>query len=172
MLAACLLFCGLLAVAPAERDGSHDFDWDIGTWKVHQQRLLHPLTGSKTWVHYDGTDAVQKVWDGANTGKVESNGPAGHLEIYTLRLYDPSAHRWSIYFTNPARGNLGVPVVGGFSGGRGTFYDREPYNGKMILVRFRVYDITRTSCRFDQAFSADGGTTWETNFIVTETLLF
>ena len=166
----CLL-CGLLAVAPATRDGSRDFDWDIGTWKVHQQRLVHPLTGSTTWVQYDGTDAVQRIWDGANTGKVESDGPAGHLEIYTLRLYNPNSHLWSVYFTNPASGNLGVPVVGGFSAGRGEFYDQESYNGKAILVRFRVYDITPRSCRFDQAFSADGGNTWEVNFIATETLM-
>ena len=160
----------LLAFA-AERDGAHDFDWDIGSWKIHQRRLLHPLTGSTTWVEYDGTDAVQKIWDGANMGKVESDGPAGHLEVYTLRLYNPESHQWNIYFTNSASGTLSLPVVGEFKDGRGEFYDQEPYNGKDILVRFRVYDITRDSCRFDQAFSADGGKTWEMNFIVTETLV-
>lgn len=153
-----------------DRDGVHDFDWDIGTWKAHQKRRLHPLTGSTTWVEYSGTDTVQKIWDGANWGKVESDGPAGHLEIYTLRVYDPNSHEWNIYFTNPAKGPLGVPVVGEFKDGRGEFYDREPYNGKMILVRFRVYDITSNSCHFDQAFSPDEGKTWETNFIVEETL--
>lgn len=168
---ASLLICGLVAAAPADRDGSRDFDWDIGTWKAQQQRLLHPLTGSTTWVRYEGTDVVQRIWDGANTGKVEADGPAGHLEVYTLRLYNPDSHQWSIYFTNPASGNLGVPVVGGFSDGRGEFYDQEPYNGKQILVRFRVYDITKSACRFDQSFSADGGKTWEINFIATEMLV-
>ncbi len=38
-------------------------------------------------------------------------------------------------------------------------------------MRFSVMDITATTCRFEQAFSADGGKTWETNFIVTETLV-
>ncbi|HYK53577.1 MAG TPA: hypothetical protein VEV38_08635 [Candidatus Eremiobacteraceae bacterium] len=153
------------------RDGAHDFDWDIGTWKTHQKRLLHPLTGSTTWVDYSGTDIVQRVWGGANTGKIEADGSAGHLEIYTLRLYDPDAHQWNIYFASSAGGSLSKPVVGVFKNGSGEFYDQEPYQGREIFVRFRVYDITATRCRFDQSFSADGGKTWEPNFIVDETLV-
>jgi len=117
-----------------ERDGRHDFDWDIGTWKTHQRRLLHPLTGSTTWVEYDGTDVVRKIWDGANEGKVEAAGPAGHLEIFTLRLYDPQAHQWSIYFTNSATGTLSPAAVGEFKNGRGEFYDQETFNGRTILI--------------------------------------
>ncbi len=155
----------------AVRDGRHDFDWDIGTWKTRQKRLLHPLTGSATWVEYQGTDVVRKIWDGANEGLVEAQGAKGRLEIYTLRVYNPDAHQWNIYFTNPATGVLGPPSVGEFKNGRGEFYDQEMYNGRAILVRFAVFDITPDSCRFEQAFSADGGKTWEPNFIVTETLM-
>lgn len=156
-------------LASAERDGQHDFDWDIGTWKTHQRRLLHPLTGSTTWVEYNGTDVVRKVWEGANSGVVEADGPSGHLEIFTLRLYNPQAHQWSISFTNPSTGTMSIPSVGEFKDGRGEFYDQETFNGRTILLRFSVSDITSTSCRFEQAFSDDGGRTWETNFIVTET---
>ncbi len=151
------------------RDGSHDFDWDIGAWKTHQRRLLHPLTGSTEWVDYDGTDTVQKIWDGANSGIIEADGPAGHLEIFTVRLYNPQSGQWSITFATKANGALSTPVVGSFSNGRGEFYDQEPFKGRMILVRFAVSEITRTSCLFEQAFSADGGKSWETNFIVRET---
>jgi hypothetical protein len=154
-----------------ERDGQHDFDWDIGTWKTHQRRLLHPLSGSNTWVEYNGTDVVRKIWDGANQGLVEADGAAGHLEIFTLRLYDPKAHQWNIYFTNPTSGSMSLPVVGEFKNGRGEFFDQETYNGRTILVRFAVSDITPNSCHFEQAFSADGGRTWEPNFIVSETLV-
>ena len=156
-------------LASAERDGQHDFDWDIGTWKTHQRRLLHPLTGSTTWVEYNGTDVVRKIWEGANSGVVEADGPSGHLEIFTLRLYNPQAHQWSISFTNPATGTMSIPSVGEFKDGRGEFYDQETFNGRAILLRFSVSDITSTSCHFEQAFSDDGGRTWETNFIVTET---
>jgi hypothetical protein len=157
--------------AAKERDGQHDWDWDIGTWKTHQKRLLRPLTGSTTWVEYNGTDVVRKVWDGATTGIVEADGPAGHLEIFTLRLYDPQAHQWGVSFANSRTGTLSQPAIGEFKNGRGDFYDQEPINGRMILLRFSVFDITPTSCRFEQAFSDDGGTTWEVNFIVTETLM-
>jgi hypothetical protein len=153
-----------------KRDGRHDFDWGMGTWKTHQRRLLHPLTGSTTWVEYHGTDVVRKVWDGANLGVVEADGQTGHLEIFTLRLYNPDAHQWSIYFTNSTTGTLSPPAVGEFKNGRGDFYDQETFNGRTILLRFSVSDITPNSCHFEQAFSADGGQTWEVNFIVTEIL--
>jgi hypothetical protein len=156
----------------SEPDGQHDFDWDIGTWKVHMRRLLHPLTGSTSWVDYSGTDVVRKVWDGrANLGEVENDGPAGHLELLTLRLYNPQTHRWSINIANSTSGTLSPPAIGGFKDGRGEFYDQEPFNGRTILVRFSVSDITANSCRFDQAFSADGGKNWELNLIVNETLV-
>ena len=128
-----------------------------------------PLTGSTTWVEYNGTDVVRKIWEGANSGVVEADGPSGHLEIFTLRLYNPQAHQWSISFTNPSTGTMSIPSVGEFKDGRGEFYDQETFNGRTILLRFNVSDITSTSCRFEQAFSDNGGRTWETNFIVTET---
>lgn len=158
------------ATKEAARDGQHDFDWDIGAWNIHVRRLQRPLTGSTTWVEYDGTDVVRKLWDGANEGVVEWNGPAGHLQIFTLRLYNADAHQWNIYFVNSAGGTMSLPVVGEFENGRGEFYDQEPYNGRTILVRFAVSDITPNSCRFEQAFSGDGGKNWETNLVVTETL--
>lgn len=153
------------------RDGRHDFDWDIGTWNTHQRRLLHPLTGSTTWVEYHGTDAVRRIWDGANVAHIQADGPAGHLELFALRLYNPETREWSIYFSNSGSGTLSSPVIGEFRNGRADFIDQEPYNGKTILVRFSVSEITTDSCHFEQAFSADGGKTWETNFIVAETLV-
>ncbi len=168
-LSGCLL--GALAANAAElRDGQHDFDWDIGGWKVHVKRLLHPLTGSTTWVEYDGTDVVRKVWDGrANLGEVELDGPTGHLEFLTLRLYNPEAHQWSMNISSSAAGMLSPPAIGGFEGGHGRFQDEETYNGKSILVRYDVSVISPTACLFEQAFSADGGRTWELNLIVNET---
>jgi hypothetical protein len=159
---------------PAQRDGQHDFDWDIGAWKAHMRRLLHPLTGSTTWVEYDGTDVVQKVWDGrANLGEVELDGPAGHLELLTLRLYNPQTHQWSINIASSAAGTMSPPAVGEFKNGHGEFFDTEPSgpNGRTILVRLGISDITSNSASFDQAFSADGGKTWEVNLMVTEILV-
>lgn len=154
--------------AAGPRDGSHDFDWDIGAWRTHQRRLLHPLTGSHQWVDYHGTDVVRKLWTGADTGMIEADGPAGRLEIFTIRLYDPQSHQWSILFTNPATGKMSPALTGGFKHGRAAFYDQERYEGREIYVRFTISDLTADSCRFEQAFSDDGGRRWEVNFIVTE----
>jgi hypothetical protein len=156
--------------APQQRDGSHDFDWDIGSWNMHVRRLLHPLTGSTTWVEYTGKDIVRKVWNGrANLGEVELDGAAGHLELLSLRLYDPQAHQWSMNITSSAAGVLSPPAVGQFDNDHATFVDQEAVNGRVILVRFNVAVFSTDSCRFEQAFSADGGRTWETNLIVDET---
>jgi hypothetical protein len=80
--------------ALAERDGQHDFDFEIGTWKTHLWRLQHPLSGSNTWVEYEGTSVVRKVWNGrANLVELEVDGPAGHIEGLNLRLYNPQSHQ-------------------------------------------------------------------------------
>jgi hypothetical protein len=148
------------------RDGQHDFDFEIGTWKTHLKRLLHPLTGSKTWVEYDGTTVVRKVWDGrANLVELVADGPAGHFQGLNLRLYNPEAHQWSLNFANVAGGTLTQPTIGEFKNGRGEFYDQEPINGRAVLVRFVISQVSPDSCHFEQAFSADGGKTWEINWI-------
>lgn len=152
------------------RDGQHDFDFEIGTWKTHVSRLVHPLTGSTTWVEYEGTTVVRKVWNGrANLLELVADGPAGHFEGLSLRLYNPESHQWSLNFASINGGTMSIPTIGGFKNGRGEFFDQEPFNGRAILVRFVISDITPNSCHFEQAFSEDGGKTWEVNWIATDT---
>jgi len=156
--------------APAERDGQHDFDFQIGTWKTHLSRRLHPLTGSATWIEYEGTTVVRKVWNGrANLVELEADGPGGHFEGLNLRLYNPQSHQWSLNFANSNGGTMSQPTIGEFKNGRGEFFDQETLNGRAIFVRFVISDITPNSCRFEQAFSDDGGKTWEVNWIATDT---
>jgi hypothetical protein len=155
---------------PAQRDGQHDFDFGIGTWKTHVSRLLHPLTGSTTWVDYEGTSVVRRVWNGrANLVELEADGPGGHFEGLNLRLYNPQSHQWSLNFSNGNGGTLSQPTIGEFKDGRGEFFDQETLNGRAIYVRFVISDIIPDSCRFEQAFSDDGGKTWEVNWIATDT---
>ncbi len=158
--------------APALRDGQHDFDFESGTWRTHIARLVHPLTGSNTWVEYDGTSVVRKVWNGrANLLELEVTGPSGHIEALSLRVYNPTAHQWSLNFSNSRVGTLGVPTVGEFRNGRGEFYDQETIGDRTVWVRFLITDITPDSCHFEQAFSVDGGRSWEVNWIATDTRL-
>lgn len=154
------------------RDGQHDFDFEIGTWRTHLKRLLHPLSGSKTWVEYDGTTTVKKIWDGrANLVELEADGPQGHIEALSLRLYNPASQQWSLNFANRAGGTLGVPTVGEFKDGRGEFVDQETLGARAILVRFVITQITPRSCHFEQSFSDDGGKTWELNWVADDSLV-
>jgi hypothetical protein len=156
--------------ASAQRDGQHDFDFEIGTWKTDLRRLLNPLTGSTTWVEYNGTTVVRKVWQGrANLVELVADGPAGHFEGLSLRLYNPQSRQWSLNFANVNSGVMTQPTTGEFKNGRGEFFSQETFNGRAILVRFVISDITPNSCRFEQAFSDDGGKTWEVNWIATDT---
>jgi hypothetical protein len=153
-----------------ERDGQHDFDFEMGEWKTHLRRLQHPLSGSTSWVEYEGTSVVRKVWNGrANLVELKVDGPAGHIEGLSLRLYNPESRQWSLNFANISGGTVGQPTIGEFKNGRGEFFDQEPFNGRTILVRNVFSDITPTSCRFEQAFSDDGGKTWEVNWIAMDT---
>ncbi len=159
-----------LEQATASRDGQHDFDFEIGKWKTHLRRRLRPLTGSNDWVEYDGTSVVRKVLNGkANLVELVVDGPAGHIEGVSLRLYNPQTRQWSLNFANANDGTLTTPSIGEFKNGRGEFFNKDELNGRSILVRFVISDITPTSCHFEQSFSADGGKTWEVNWIASDT---
>jgi len=147
------------------RDGQADFDFVIGSWTVHNRRLRHPLTGFDSWNEFEATSVARKIWGGlANMDEYEGDSPSGRIRGMTLRLYDPKAHQWRLYWSNAANGRLDTPMVGEFKDGRGEFYDQETWEGRSIYVRFIWSGITPTSCHWEQAFSADGGRTWETNW--------
>lgn len=149
-------------------DGQHDFDWIFGTWKATLRRLVHPLTGSTTWIEFEGTQVSKKVWGGkAILDEFTVNSPATNTNIegVTLRLYNPQTGEWRIYWANAKRGIMDPPVIGRFTNGRGEFYGQDELDGRTILVRYIWSDITPTSAHFEQSFSADGGKTWEPNWI-------
>ena len=166
-----IVFLALSSFAEtAERSGEHDFDFEIGTWSTHVRRRLRPLTGSTTWVEMRGTTVVRKVWNGrANLVELVAETPNGRFEGLSLRLYNPSSKQWSLNYAGSSDGLLSPPTIGEFKNGRGEFYAQETLNGRAILVRFVISDITPDSCRFEQAFSDDGGKTWEVNWIAVDT---
>ncbi|HEX4067554.1 MAG TPA: hypothetical protein VHZ09_16160 [Acidobacteriaceae bacterium] len=145
------------------------FDFDLGTWKMHSRRMMHPLTGAKDWAEMTGVTRDSKVWGGrANLAIVEFDAPS-HLQLLALRLYNPQSHQWSTNFATSGVGVLnapvGHPVIGDFKDGQGEFYDQEPYNGRTILIRFRIGPVSADTAHSDQAFSDDGGKTWEINWV-------
>jgi hypothetical protein len=163
----------LLPAAPCHadttpaRDGQHDFDFNLGTWKIHVERLIHPLTGSKTWVTLEGRKVVQPIWNGrAQMEQVEADGPNAHIENMGLMLYNPNSRQWSVSFVNSSDGVLASALFGEFKDGRGEFFAPDTYNGRAIMVRIVWSDITPTTHHPEQSFSEDGGRTWEPNLEV------
>lgn len=154
----------------ARRDGQHDFDSHIGTWKTHLKRLVHPLSEADQWTEYEGVTTVRKVWEGrANLVELSAKGPAGHFEGLSLRLYNPQSRQWSLNFASSRSGTLAQPTIGGFIDGRGEFYNQEDFEGRAVLVRFVITPLDADTLRFEQAFSEDGGRTWEVNWVATDT---
>jgi hypothetical protein len=153
----------------ATHAGQRDFDWETGTWRTHVRRLAKPLSGSKEWIEYAGTSVVREVLDGrANLVELRVEGPAGRIHGTSLRLYNPQTRQWSLNYASMANGMLSRPVYGGFRDGRGEFYGIEDMDGRAVLVRFVISDVSKDSARFEQAFSVDAGRTWETNWIAVD----
>jgi hypothetical protein len=153
--------------ASVDHDGRHDFDSLVGTWKAHTKRRVHPFAGSDTWIELDGTEIVQKIWDGAMLEKTEfegdsTKGPVG-LMLYT---YNPQSHQWYVYFASRKDGKIGLPNVGEFSNGRGEFFAQDTLNGKWMLDRYVWSKIASNSPHFEESRSSDGGQTWELDLVV------
>jgi hypothetical protein len=162
---------GLAQNPPVVRDGQRDFDFELDSWKIHLKRRLKPLTGSTSWVEFDGTSVTRKLWDGkAQIEEFETDGTAGHIEGLTLRLYNQETRQWGLYWANSKQGSLGGPPnVGEFKSGRGEFFAQDTFNGRVILIRYVWSEMTENSAHFEQSFSDDGGKTWEVNWITDQT---
>src|SRR5580658_4253367 len=158
------------ALDPALRNGQHDLDFNIGAWTAHIKVLRAPATGPATWVEFNGTAVVRKVWDGrAQLEEVEADGSTGHFEALVLLLYDPESHQWSKSFANSSDGQLSQRMIGEFSNGHGEFLDQESFHGRIALMRADWSDITASSSHFQESFSRDEGKTWQPYFIATFT---
>jgi hypothetical protein len=164
-----------LTSPPAATDGRRDFDFLVGSWRLRNRRLvdlLDPECGE--WVQFQATSRTQPILGGL--GNLErfsapSVPPSGQpLEAITLRMFDPAAGRWRIWWASTSRpGHLDPPVEGRFSHGYGRFYGQDALGGRPVRVRLIWKDVTQTSARFEQAFSYDRGRRWQTNWVITLT---
>jgi hypothetical protein len=145
---------------------ANDFDFFHGRWAVHHRRLKDRLAGCTEWEIFGGTTAVQPLLGGA--GNVDDNVielPAGAYRAATFRAFDPATKQWAIWWLDGRHPHaVDVPMIGRFENGIGTFFADETFRGQPIKVRFLWSGITPTSARWEQAFSPDGGKTWETNW--------
>lgn len=154
---------------PSESGSPDDFDFFIGDWDVSHRRLKSRLTGCTEWEDFAGRSVAQKILGGA--GNIDDNLlylPSGPYRAATIRAFDAQQGTWSIWWLDSRNpGAIDVPVVGRFEGGVGTFLANEVIGGQPVVVRFIWTKSDQDQPRWEQAFSPDGGQTWETNWIMT-----
>ena len=151
--------------SPSEaRDGQHDFDFNIGVWHTHINRVIDPFTSGSGTVELDGTVTVRKVWDGkAELEEIEADGPKGHWQGLTLFLYNPRAHQWSQSFANSRVGILSANI-GEYRDGRVVLIGQDVVDDRTILVKAVWSDIQAQSHQYEESYSKDGGVTWVRSF--------
>ncbi len=155
--------------SPANSSGASDFNFFPGNWQVAHRRLKQRLAGSTDWEEFGGTCNVQTLLGGL--GNVDDNLidlTGAPYRAVTLRSFNPATQQWTIWWLDGrVPGRLDAPMVGSFTDGVGTFYGDDTLNGKPIKLRFLWTMAAPDVPRWEQAFSADGGGTWETNWVMT-----
>lgn len=159
---------GDLDIKPSKNSSSADFDFYISKWKVHNRKLRSRLNNCTEWAEFESTDICHHILTGlGNIGQYNATFDEKPFEGMTLRLFNPQTKLWSIYWADNNAAVLDVPQVGSFDGDIGTFYAKDTYEGKEIIVQFR-WDKTNPDIPvWSQAFSADNGKTWEWNWCMT-----
>jgi len=156
----------VIGTAAGTHDGSHDFDFLFGKWHVHNRHLQGRLSGSQEWVEFDATDDFQPLPGGIGN---EEHYRSDHWKDYVgigLHFYHAKTQQWSLYWVDnhSEPGVLQPPVSGTFTGTVGTFEGPDTFNGKPITVRFIWKILSKNQVHWEQAFSTDGGQSWETNW--------
>ena len=139
---------------------ARDFDFLMGSWHVHNRRLRERLAGSGDWEEFDATSIARPLLDGmGNEDEFRTDHDGGFIGM-SFRFFDSGSGRWSIYWADSRRcGALDPPVFGTFDG-------EDTFDGRPILVRFVWSGVTTPTPRWEQAFSADGGDSWESNWVM------
>jgi hypothetical protein len=146
--------------------GAHGFDFQTGRWKAHNRRLRARLRGSTEWDEFEATVVARPILGGQGNEDEYRTSYAGGFIGMTFRLFNPATRQWSIYWADSRRGVLDPPVIGSFTGDTGTFEGTDAFEGRPIRVRFIWSRVSTAAPRWEQAFSEDGGKTWETNWIM------
>ncbi len=146
---------------------ARDFDFLIGQWRVHHRKLRRRLVGDTEWQAFEGMSTAFPILGGA--GNVDDNvlyGPDEPYRAVTVRRFDRATRCWSIWWLDDRDGRIDVPVVGRFENGLGCFLADDAFDGRPVKVRFVWSDVSADSARWEQAFSVDGGATWEVNWVM------
>ena len=144
-----------------------DFDFWLGHWQIHNRRLRERLIGSDEWDEFEATGFARRLLDGVGNEDVFRTDHDGGFVGMSFRFFDPRSRRWSIYWADSRRpGALDPPVSGAFDGDVGVFEGEDVLAGRPIRVRFTWSNVTASTPRWEQALSDDGGSSWETNWVM------
>lgn len=147
-----------------QQDGRAGFDFILGRWNAHIRQLKEWLKGSADWMEYEATVVIRPLLGGlGNLEELALQRTSGTTVWITMRLFDATSQQWRLYWVDSTRGVFNPPFIGGFTDGHGEFYSQEEFAGKAVYGRFIWSHITATTCFAEQAYSQDGGRTWETN---------
>ncbi len=157
---------GELLIVPSAASSKDDFNFLKGKWTMDHLRLRERLKHSTQWDSLTSTDenygpmltglAIVDILSGTFGGKP--------FQGLTLRLFNPQTRLWSLYWVPSTTGVMDPPVVGSFEGPIGSFYCKDVFDGRPIIVMFRWDKTDPDNPVWSQAFSPDGGKTWEWNW--------
>lgn len=162
-----------IAGKPPPHPVPHDFDFEFGRWRVHNERLKSRLSGCREWEHFEAANECHPILGGMGNREEMVTDDLGDTRFIgtALRLFNPATRQWSIWWADNRRGVLEPPVRGTFAHGIGTFYGDDEHEGRLVRVRF-IWDAREPARpHWEQAFSTDDGATWETNWVMRFTRL-
>jgi len=147
---------------------SSDFDFFVGDWRVRHRRLKKRLANSDDWEEFDGTSHCQSLLGGlVNLNESAAERPGGATRGMGIRAFDARTNQWTDwYFSDRNPTQIAVEGTGTFTNGVGTFLSDDTFEGKPIKVRGLWSGVTPDSFQWEQAFSVDGGKSWETNWVM------
>lgn len=159
---------GELIITPSTTSSNTDFDFLAGKWTMENKRLKCRLKNCTEWIEYkSSSDNLGTILNGIGnldfyrTSYNQVNSTP--YEGITVRLFNPKTRLWSLYWADSNLGTMDPPVVGSFEGSVGTFYCKDTFAGKPVLVMFKWDKTDADNPVWSQAFSADNGVTWEMN---------
>ncbi|RSY90771.1 DUF1579 domain-containing protein [Sphingomonas koreensis] len=144
-------------------------DWGFlaGRWTVRHRKLRKRLIGSREWDEFSGTFVNWPTLGGnGNVGDNLMNAPGGAFRGVGFRAWDPATREWlSWWLDGRDPGKIGTPLRGRFVDGVGTYFSDDEHEGRPVRARVTWSRITGATARWEQAFSADGGDSWEVNWV-------